>query len=87
MPRVVFAAAYVGRRGLAADDRTANVKQVCVDGVRGGRPLTLVYDFAVERAGRSACSAITGTVAAIAADLVVRGGTSGVHPPEAAFDP
>ena len=27
------------------------------------------------------------TVAAIAADLVARGGTAGVHPPEAAFDP
>jgi hypothetical protein len=28
-----------------------------------------------------------GTVAAIAADLVARGGTAGVHSPEAAFDP
>ena len=28
-----------------------------------------------------------GTVAAIAADLVARGGAAGVHPPEAAFDP
>ncbi len=82
-----FAAAYIGRRGIAADDRSANVKQVCVDGVRGGKPLTLAYDFAVERTGRSASSAITGTVAAIAADLVARGGTAGVHPPEAAFDP
>ena len=27
-----FAAAYIGRRGIAADDRSANVKQVCVDG-------------------------------------------------------
>ena len=82
-----FAAAYIGRRGIAAEDRSANVKQVCVDGVRGGSPLTLAYDFAVERAGRSASSAITGTVAAIAADLVASGGTAGVHPPEAAFDP
>ena len=82
-----FAAAYIGRRGIAADDRSANVKQVCVDGLRGGEPLTLAYDFAVERTGRSASSAITGTVAAIAADLVARGGAAGVHPPEAAFDP
>jgi saccharopine dehydrogenase-like NADP-dependent oxidoreductase len=58
-----------------------------VDGVRGGKPLTLAYDFAVERTGRSASSAITGTVAAVAADLVARGGATGVHPPEAAFDP
>ena len=49
--------------------------------------MTVVYDFAVERVGRSASSAITGTVAAIAADLVARGGPPGVHPPEAAFDP
>jgi saccharopine dehydrogenase-like NADP-dependent oxidoreductase len=82
-----FAAAYIGRRGIGADDRSANVKQVCVDGLRGGEPLTLAYDLAVERTGRSASSAITGTVAAIAADLVARGGPAGVHPPEAAFDP
>jgi len=82
-----FAAAYIGRRGIAPEDRSANVKQVCVDGLRGGKPLTLVYDFAVERAGRSASSAITGTVAGIAADLVAGGGAAGVHPPEAAFDP
>lgn len=82
-----FAAAYVGSRGIQPDDRSANVKRVCVDGMRRGRPLTLVYDFAVERHGRSASSAITGTVAAIAADLVARGGAAGVHAPEAAFDP
>jgi len=82
-----FAAAYVGRRGIAADDSTANVKQVWVDGVRDGEPLSLVYDFAVEETGRSASSRITGTVAAIAADLVAQGGRAGVHPPEGAFDP
>ena len=49
--------------------------------------MTLTYDFAVEAVGRSASSTITGTVAAIAADLVARGGPVGVHPPEAAFDP
>jgi lysine 6-dehydrogenase len=82
-----FAAAYIGRRGIGPTDRSANVKQVCVDGVRDGRPVTLVYDFAVERIGRSASSAITGTVAAIAADMVAAGGPVGVVPPEAAFDP
>jgi lysine 6-dehydrogenase len=83
-----FAAAYIGARGIGAADRSANVKQVCVDGVRDGRSVTLVYDFAVEQVGRSASSAITGTVAAIAADIVARGGGRvGVHPPEGAFDP
>jgi hypothetical protein len=47
----------------------------------------LTYDFAVEQTGRSASAAITGTVAAIAADVVARGGPIGVHPPEAAFAP
>jgi len=83
---VRFAAAYIGRRGIGPTDRSANVKQVCVDGVRAGRPVTLVFDFAVEQVGRSASSAITGTVAAIAADLVARGGPVGVIPPEGAFD-
>jgi saccharopine dehydrogenase-like NADP-dependent oxidoreductase len=82
-----FAASYIGSRGIGGDERSANVKQVNVDGVRDGRPVTLVYDFAVEQVGRSASSAITGTVAAIAADLVARGGAPGVVPPEAAFDP
>jgi lysine 6-dehydrogenase len=82
-----FAAAYIGRRGIAADERSANVKQVRVEGVRDGKPLTLVYDFAVERVGQSASSAITGTVAAISADMVSRGGRAGVHPPEGAFEP
>ena len=82
-----FAATYIGRRGIGPDDRSANVKQVNVDGIRGGRPVTIVYDFAVEQVGRSASSAITGTVAAIAADLVSQGGEPGVYPPEAAFDP
>ena len=87
MSPVRFAAAYIGRRGIGPTDRSANVKQVCVDGLRDGRPVTLVYDFAVEQVGRSASSAITGTVAAIAADMVARGGPFGVVPPEGAFDP
>ena len=82
-----FAASYIGSRGIGPDERSANVKQVNVDGVRDGRPVTITYDFAVEQVGRSASSAITGTVAAIAADLVAQGGAPGVHPPEAAFDP
>ena len=55
-------------------------------GCKRGRPITLTYDFAVEQTGRSASAAITGTVAAIAADLVRRR-PGGVHPPEAAFAP
>ncbi len=82
-----FAASYIGSRGIGPDERSANVKQVNVDGVREGRAVTLTYDFAVEQVGRSASSAITGTVAAVAADLVARGGEPGVVPPEAAFDP
>ncbi len=81
-----FAAAYIGRRGIGPTDRSANVKHVRVEGRRDGRAVTLSYDFAVEAVGRSASSTITGTVAAIAADLVARGGPIGVHPPEAAFD-
>jgi lysine 6-dehydrogenase len=82
-----FAAAYIGRRGIAPTERSANVKHVRVEGVRDGRPMTLTYDFAVEQTGRSASAAITGRVAAIAADLVTGGGPAGVHPPEAAFEP
>ncbi|MEP6639528.1 MAG: saccharopine dehydrogenase NADP-binding domain-containing protein [Chloroflexota bacterium] len=83
-----FAAAYIGRRGIGPDDRSANVKHVRVDGTREGRLARLTYDFAVEVTGRSASSTITGTVAAIAADIVARGGGRlGVHPPEAAFEP
>ncbi len=82
-----FAAAYIGRRGIGPDERSANVKHIRVEGIRDGRPVTLTYDFAVEQTGRSASAAITGTVAAIAADLVAHGGRAGVHPPEAAFDP
>jgi saccharopine dehydrogenase-like NADP-dependent oxidoreductase len=82
-----FASAYIGRRGIAPNDRSANVKRIVVDGVRAGAPVTLLYDFAVEQTGRSASAAITGTVAAIAADFVARGGLTGVQPPEAAFDP
>jgi saccharopine dehydrogenase-like NADP-dependent oxidoreductase len=82
-----FAAAYIGRDGISPTERSANVKHVRVEGRREGRPTTLTYDFAVEQTGRSASAAITGTVAAIAADLVARGGPAGVHPPEAAFAP
>ncbi len=82
-----FASAYIGRRGIGPEERSANVKHVRVEGVRDGQPTTLTYDFAVEQTGRSASAAITGTVAAIAADLVARGGSAGVHPPEAAFEP
>jgi lysine 6-dehydrogenase len=82
-----FAAAYVGSRGIGPTERSANVKLVLVTGLRDGRRVTLRYDFAVEQVGRSASSAITGTVAAIAADMVARGGPIGVHPPEGAFDP
>ncbi|OGO58475.1 MAG: hypothetical protein A2Z32_00345 [Chloroflexi bacterium RBG_16_69_14] len=82
-----FAAAYIGSRGIGPTDRSANVKHVRVDGVRDGKPVALAYDFAVEQVGRSASSTITGTVAAIAADMIARGGPFGVHPPEGAFDP
>ena len=82
-----FTSAYVGSRGIAADARSANVKRVWVDGVRAGEPVSLVYDFAVEETGRSASSRITGTVAAIAVDLVARDAPVGVVPPEAAFAP
>jgi lysine 6-dehydrogenase len=83
-----FAAAFIGRRGIGADERSANVKHVRIDGVRAGRPIRLTYDFAVETIGHSASSTITGTVAAIAADIVARGGGRiGVHAPEAAFEP
>jgi lysine 6-dehydrogenase len=82
-----FAAAYIGRHGIGPSERSANVKHVRVEGAKDGRPITLTYDFAVEQTGRSASAAITGTVAAIAADLVARGGPVGVHPPEAAFAP
>lgn len=80
-----FAATYIGSRGIGPTDRSANVKHVRVDGVRDGTPVSVVYDFAVEQIGRSASSSITGTVAAIATDMVARGGPIGVHPPEAAF--
>ena len=82
-----FASSFIGRRGISPTERSANVKHVRVQGTRDGQPTTLTYDFAVERTGRSASSAITGTVAAIAADLVANGGPVGVHPPEAAFEP
>jgi len=82
-----FAAAYVGRRGIGPGERSANVKHVRVEGWRDGARARVVFDFAVEETGRSASSRITGTVAAIAADEVARGGVAGVRPPEEAFDP
>jgi lysine 6-dehydrogenase len=82
-----FAAAFIGSRGIGPADRSANVKHVRVEGMRAGQHTVLTYDFAVEAVGRSASSTITGTVAAIAADMVARGGPTGVHAPEAAFDP
>jgi lysine 6-dehydrogenase len=82
-----FAAAFIGRGGLAGT-RTANVKRVTLEGLKDGRSVRIVYDFATEREDRSASSAITGTVAAIAVALVADGGGRvGVHPPEGAFDP
>ncbi|MGZ8578260.1 MAG: saccharopine dehydrogenase family protein [Actinomycetota bacterium] len=84
-----LAAAYIGREGLPPDLPTANLKHVEVDGLRGGEPVTLVFDLVVERVGEpSASAALTGIVAAIAPDLVARGQTpGGVHAPEAALDP
>src|SRR4029077_7373469 len=82
-----FAAAYIGRRGIGPAAPSANVKPGRVEGRRAGRPVVLTYDFAVQAVGHSASSTITGTVAAIAADLVAQGGPAGVHPPEAPFEP
>lgn len=82
-----FAAAYIGRNGLAPTEHSANVKKVLVDGVSDGLDTTLRYDFAVENSGRSASATITGTVAAIAADMVTAPGRPGVRPPECALDP
>ena len=81
-----FAALYVGSRGIPPDQRTANVKRVCVEGTRGGRGVTRIFDVVVEAVGRSASSTVTGTFAAIAADHVAQGGPVGVHPPEGACD-
>jgi saccharopine dehydrogenase-like NADP-dependent oxidoreductase len=84
-----LAAAYIGRAGLPADLPTANLKHVEVDGRRDGSSVTLVFDLVVERVGEpSASAAVTGTVAAIAAELVAREqAPAGVHAPEAALDP
>ncbi len=84
-----LAAAYIGRAGLSPELPTANLKHVEADGALDGRPVTLVCDLVVERVGEpSASAAITGTVAAIAADLVAAGhAPEGVHAPEAALDP
>lgn len=82
-----FAAAFIGRAGLAGI-RTANVKHVTLEGLKDGRSVRIVYDFATEREDRSASSAVTGTMAAISAAIVADGGGKvGVHPPEGAFDP
>jgi len=84
-----LAATYIGRSGLPPDLPTANLKHVEADGILKGRPVTLVFDLVVERVGEpSASAAITGTVAAIAADMVAAGyAPDGVHAPEAALDP
>jgi saccharopine dehydrogenase-like NADP-dependent oxidoreductase len=80
-----FAAAYVGSRGVAPGARSANVKRVVAEGERDGDRVRLVYHFAVEQEGASASSVITGTFAAVAADLVAQGGSAGVFPPEASL--
>jgi lysine 6-dehydrogenase len=83
-----FAAAYIGRRGIAPGERSANVKRVIVSGRSAAEPVELTYDFTVEHEGASASSRITGTFAAICADLVAAGGgVPGVVPPEGAFAP
>jgi saccharopine dehydrogenase-like NADP-dependent oxidoreductase len=83
-----FAAAYIGSRGIGESEVSANVKRVIVSGSRAGEHAELVYDFAVEHAGASASSRITGTFAAICADLLSAGAARpGVQPPEEAFDP
>jgi saccharopine dehydrogenase-like NADP-dependent oxidoreductase len=84
-----LAAAYIGRAGLPADLPTANLKHVEVDAISDGEPVMLVVDLVVERLGEpSASAAVTGTVAAIAADLVARGyAPEGVRAPEAALEP
>ena len=84
-----LAAAYIGREGLPPDLPTANLKHVEAQGRRAGEPVTLVFDLVVERVGEpSASAAVTGTVAAIAADLIARGqAPEGVRAPEAALDP
>lgn len=81
-----LAAAFVGRAGLPPDLPTANLKRVEAVGTDGRR---FVADVVVERVGEpSASAAITGTVAAIATDLVAEGaGERGVHAPEAVLDP
>ena len=78
-----MSAAAGSARLIAAPTSSTSGSRACAPDGRS----TLTYDFAVEQVGRSASSTITGTVAAIAADIVARGGPAGVHPPEAAFDP
>jgi len=75
---LIVEAAYIGSRGIGDGERSANVKRVIVSG--DGEEL--VYDFAVESVGVSASSRITGTFAAICADLVAGGGAPGVWPPD-----
>lgn len=82
-----FISAYVGRRGLGDTEHSVNIKRVIVSGRRDGEQQAHVYDFAVESSGlTSASSIITGTVAAVAADMVIAGGVAGVVPPEAGLD-
>lgn len=82
-----FISAYVGRRGLGESEESVNIKRVVVSGLRDGESRAHVFDFAVESAGRvSASSLVTGTVAAVAAGMVVEGGVFGVVPPEAGLD-
>lgn len=78
-----LAAAYIGRAGLPPELPTANLKHVEADGDLAGRAVMLVFDLVVERVGEpSASAAITGTVAAIAADLVAAS-----HAPEGVTRP
>jgi saccharopine dehydrogenase-like NADP-dependent oxidoreductase len=81
-----LAAAFIGRGGLPPDLPTANLKRVEAVGTDGRR---FVADVVVERVGEpSASAAITGTVAAIATDLVAGGaGEPGVRAAEGALDP
>ena len=67
--RRTSAAAGSARMSAARMSSTSGSRACCA-----GRPRSLTYDFAVEPVGRSASSTITGTVAAIAADMVARGG-------------
>lgn len=82
-----FIAWFIGRKGIPDGLITSNVKRVVVEGRTGGKFDRITYDFAVDAADGSASSHITGTVAAVATDLVARGGQAGVHSPEGASVP